>query len=272
MMRLHHTPHRIASLLLVGGAVLLAPAHATAAGDNNGVVFAYAPSNVTQTVAVTDLAGTTSFSASIRVASTPSYASEFLFRLEFLDAGDAVLTTVTPQNGVLSTGTDPLTWLTLTGSLTSADVNWANIAKVRVTFAGDDGALYWAGNYGARVDEVTLTQVKPGGSTQLLTNPDFADGQTGWSATWQTCSGDAGAAPCISVGGLTSRGGVPVTTTTAAATTTTTPSDSVVTTAVGNAGATIPSTGSGSASTPLTASALLVAGAALVLVTRRRTA
>lgn len=269
MMRLHHTLRRIASLLLVGGAVLLVPAHATAAGDGNGVVFAYAQSNVTQTVAVTDLAGTTSFSASILVASTPGYASEFLFRIEFLDAGDAVLTTVTPQNGALSNGTDPLTWLTLTGSLTSADPNWASIAKVRITFAGDDGALFWAGNYGARVDEVTLSQVKPGGTTQLLTNPDFAGGQTGWTAGWQACSGDAGGAPCLSLGGLTSRGGVAPTTTTTVVVTTT-PSDSVVTTAVGNAGATIPSTGSGSASTPLTASALLLAGAALVMATRRR--
>lgn len=271
MMRLHHTLSRIASLLLVGGAVLLVPARASAAGDGNGVVFAYAQSNVTQTVSVTDLVGTDSFSASIRVASTPGYASDFLFRIEFLDAGDAVLTTVTPQNGALSTGTDPLTWLTLTGSLTSADANWASIAKVRITFAGDDGALFWAGNYGARVDEVTLSQVKPGGSTQLLTNPDFAGGQTGWSATWQTCSGDAGADPCLSIGGLTAPGGV-ATTTTSTTTVTTTPSDSVETTALGNSGATIPSTGSGSMSTPLTAIALLLAGAGLVVATRRRPA
>lgn len=270
MMRLHHTLSRIASLLLVGGAVLLVPAHAGAAGDGNGVVFAYAQSNVTQTVAVTDLVGTDSFSASIRVASTPGYASDFLFRIEFLDAGDAVLTTVTPQNGALSTGTDPLTWLTLTGSLTSADANWASIAKVRITFAGDDGALFWAGNYGARVDEVTLLQVKPGGSTQLLANPDFADGQTSWTASWQACSGVDGANPCLSIGGLTAPGGVATTTTTVVVATTT-PADSVETTVLGNAGATIPSTGSGSTVTPLTAIALLLAGTALVMVTRRRT-
>lgn len=262
---------------MVGGAILLVPTSASATGDGNGVVFAYASSNVTQTVSVTDLANTTSFTASIVVASTPAYTSDFLFRIEFLDAGDTVLQTVTPQNGVLSTGTDPLTWLTITGSLTSADPNWASIAKVRITFAGDDGDLFWAGNYGARVDQVTLLQVKAGSSTQLLANSDFADGQTAWSATWQACSGDAGAAPCLSIGGLTSPGGVATTTTTVlvtttAATDTTTPTDSVETSALGNAGGTLPGTGGGSGSTPFAAAVLLAGGVAVVFAVRRRPA
>ena len=216
----------IAALALLGVAAVGPIDQARAANDGNGLMFSHtAGTLVTQTVAVTDIAGTTALTATARAKAGYASGQYFLFRVEYLDGASAVLKTTTAYSGTLSGD-----WGTFTASLDSSDPVWDSIASVRITLDGNDGPLGWAGNYGTWVDEVRLEQVTAGGTTQLLTNPDFASGTSGWSSTFQACSGGSGGRPCVSLGGIpidtttTTTTTEPPTTTTEPPTTTTEPS------------------------------------------------
>jgi len=73
---------------------------------------------------------------------------------------------------------------------------WNDIESIKIAITGGDGE-FWAGNYGTTLDSVKLFI----DGTQVLSNPEFNDGNAGWTSDigWQACSGGSGGSPCINI-------------------------------------------------------------------------
>ncbi|MGA1363132.1 MAG: ATP-binding cassette domain-containing protein, partial [Ilumatobacteraceae bacterium] len=171
------------------------PAHAS---DSNAVLIAYNPTTISQQVNVSNIADTTQFSVTANVAKNNWQNDYAYLEVRFKNSGGTVLVTKRSPGAGWTTLTSA-TPVNLTVSLQSTDASWsASIAAVEVIVGGDDGE-YWAGNYGTIIDYVTLEQTTSAGTTQLLSNPEFASGSASWSSSagWQACSGGAGAAACV---------------------------------------------------------------------------
>lgn len=165
--------------------------------DSFAAVFAYNPTTIQQEVSVSDINSTSQFTMTASVAK--SWANDHVYiEAVFKDSAGNTLTSVrNPSSGSTTLTSDSP--IEMSVSLASTDAGWStSIAKVEVIVWGDDGE-YWAGNYGVALDWVKLEQTTTAGTSQLLLNPEFANGNSHWtsSAGWQTCSGGAGAAVCV---------------------------------------------------------------------------
>lgn len=165
--------------------------------DSFAAVFAYNPTTIKQEVSVSDINSTSQFTMTASVAK--SWANDYVYiEAVFKDSAGNTLTSVrNPSSGSTTLTSDSP--IEMSVSLASTDARWnTSIAKVEAIVWGDDGE-YWAGNYGVALDWVKLEQTTSTGTSQLLLNPEFANGDTHWtsSAGWQQCSGGAGAAVCI---------------------------------------------------------------------------
>ena len=165
--------------------------------DSFAAVFAYNPTTVKQEVSVSDINSTSQFTITASVAK--SGANDFVYiEAVFKDsAGNTLASVRNPSSGSTTLTSDSP--IEMSVSLASTDAGWStSIAKVEAIVWGDDGE-YWAGNYGVALDWVKLEQTTTAGTSQLLLNPEFANGNSHWtsSAGWQTCSGGAGAAVCV---------------------------------------------------------------------------
>lgn len=165
--------------------------------DSFAAVFAYNPTTIKQEVSVSDINSTSQFTMTASVAK--SWANDYVYiEAVFKDSAGNTLTSVrNPSSGSTTLTSDSP--IEMSVSLASTDASWnTSIAKVEAIVWGDDGE-YWAGNYGVALDWVKLEQTTSTGTSQLLLNPEFANGDTHWtsSAGWQQCSGGAGAAVCI---------------------------------------------------------------------------
>lgn len=165
--------------------------------DSFAAVFAYNPTTIKQEVSVSDINSTSQFTMTASVAK--SWANDYVYiEAVFKDSAGNTLTSVrNPSSGSTTLTSDSP--IEMSVSLASTDASWnTSIAKVEAIVWGDDGE-YWAGNYGVALDWVKLEQTTSTGTSQLLLNPEFANGDAHWtsSAGWQQCSGGAGAAVCI---------------------------------------------------------------------------
>jgi|688.fasta_scaffold03679_21 hypothetical protein len=165
--------------------------------DSFAAVFAYNPTTIKQEVSVSDINSTSQFTMTASVAK--SWASDYVYiEAVFKDSAGNTLTSVrNPSSGSTTLTSDSP--IEMSVSLASTDAGWStSIAKVEAIVWGDDGE-YWAGNYGVALDWVKLEQTTSTGTSQLLLNPEFANGNAHWtsSAGWQQCSGGAGAAVCV---------------------------------------------------------------------------
>jgi hypothetical protein len=169
------------------------PIHA----DSFAAVFAYDPTTISQEVTVSDIANTTQFTMTASVAKAWANDDVYIEAL-FKDSSGTVLASKrNPTSGSTTLTSDSPVEMSV--SLPSSDPDWsASIAKVEVIVWGDDGE-YWAGNYGIVVDWVKLEQTTSSGTSQLLLNPEFANGDTNWTSSmgWQACNGGGGASVCI---------------------------------------------------------------------------
>ena len=166
--------------------------------DSFAAVFAYDPTTINQEVSVSDINSTSQFTMTASVAKS-SWANDYVYiEAVFKDSAGNTLTSVrNPSSGSTTLTSDSP--IEMSVSLASTDASWnTQIAKVEAIVWGDDGE-YWAGNYGVALDWVKLEQTTSTGTSQLLLNPEFANGDAHWtsSAGWQQCSGGAGAAVCI---------------------------------------------------------------------------
>jgi hypothetical protein len=165
--------------------------------DSFAAVFAYNPTTIKQEVSVSDINSTSQFTMTASVAK--SWASDYVYiEAVFKDSAGNTLTSVrNPSSGSTTLTSDSP--IEMSVSLASTDAGWStSIAKVEAIVWGDDGE-HWAGNYGVALDWVKLEQTTSTGTSQLLLNPEFANGDAHWtsSAGWQQCSGGAGAAVCV---------------------------------------------------------------------------
>lgn len=165
--------------------------------DSFAAVFAYNPTTIKQEVSVSDINSTSQFTMTASVAK--SWASDYVYiETVFKDSAGNTLTSVrNPSSGSTTLTSDSP--IEMSVSLASTDAGWStSIAKVEAIVWGDDGE-HWAGNYGVALDWVKLEQTTSTGTSQLLLNPEFANGDAHWtsSAGWQQCSGGAGAAVCV---------------------------------------------------------------------------
>jgi hypothetical protein len=165
--------------------------------DSFAAVFAYDPTTIQQEVSVSNINVTSQFTMTASVAKSWANDDVYIEAL-FKDASGNTITSVrNPSSGSTTLTSDSPVEMSVT--LASTDADWSNsIAKVEVIVWSDDGE-YWAGNYGVAVDWVKLEQTTTTGTSQLLLNPEFANGDSHWtsSAGWQTCSGGGGGAVCI---------------------------------------------------------------------------
>ena len=189
--------------------------------DSFAAVFAYNPTTIQQEVSVTNINTTSQFKMTISVSK--SWANDDVYiEAVFKDSSGTALSSVrNPASGSTTLTSD--TPIEMSVTLASTDAAWSNsIAKVEVIVWGDDGE-YWAGNYGMAVDWVKLEQTTTSGTTQLLLNPEFANGDSNWtsSAGWQACSGGGGGAVCITNSYAPPTTAPPITTTVATTTPTT---------------------------------------------------
>jgi hypothetical protein len=165
--------------------------------DSFAAVFAYDPTTIKQEVSVSDINSTSQFTMTASVAK--SWANDYVYiEAVFKDSAGNTLTSVrNPSSGSTTLTSDSPSEMSV--SLASTDASWnTSIAKVEAIVWGDDGE-YWAGNYGVAHDWVKLEQTTSTGTSQLLLNPEFADGEAHWTSSrgWQQCNGGAGAAVCI---------------------------------------------------------------------------
>jgi hypothetical protein len=170
-----------------------APLHA----DSFAAVFAYDPTTISQEVTVSNIANTTQFTMTAAVAKAWANDTVYIEALFKDSAGTVLASKRNPTSGTTTLTSDSPIEMSVT--LPSSDPDWsASISKVEVIVWGDDGE-YWAGNYGVVVDWVKLEQTTSSGTSQLLLNPEFANGDADWTSSmgWQACSGGGGGAVCI---------------------------------------------------------------------------
>lgn len=211
--------------------------------DSFAAVFAYDPTTISQEVTISNIANTTQFTMTAAVAKAWANDTVYIEALFKDSTGTVLASKRNPTSGTTTLTSDSP--IEMSVSLPSSDPDWsASISKVEVIVWGDDGE-YWAGNYGIVVDWVKLEQTTSSGTSQLLENPEFANGDANWTSSmgWQACSGGGGAAVCITNGYAPSTSSpttsvAPPTSSTTTTTTTTTTTSTTSTTTVAPASTT----------------------------------
>jgi len=165
------------------------------ASQNGEVIFGYQQGTISQQNNV-NLSGKTLVSYEVKARETQDWkpADDPLgIMLSFYDASNNLLGTSLPFNTTLSSST----YQSFTGSENPSSLQfWNDVSSIKVSVTGGDGE-FWAGNYGTALDFVKLFV----DGTQVLSNSEFNDGDTGWSSDigWQACSGGSGGAPCVNI-------------------------------------------------------------------------